>query len=590
MPAATPDPADLQTVLPPAAPAEPPTVLPGQDPTLAATIDPGPLAGGAAVDAPAPPGYEILGELGRGGMGVVYKAKQVALNRVVALKMILAGGHAGAELRRRFLAEAQAVAKLKHPHIVQVFDLGEHQGHPYFALEFVAGGSLDKQLAGTPLPPQDAAMLVATLADAMAHAHAAGIVHRDLKPANVLVEAGWAVKVMDFGLAKTLDTDSGQTKSGSIMGTPSYMAPEQAQGRKDVGPPADVYALGAILYECLTGRPPFKAATPLDTVLQVLDQEPVPPTQLQPQTPRDLETIALKCLAKEPGRRYGSAQALADDLRRYLAGEPIRARPASVLERSGKWVRRNRAVTAAAAGIAAALTLGLGLALWQGWRADAEAERAGGEAERARTAELTAQGQAAALAVEKARAERQLARAEWLVYQNRLGEVGRYLEEGRREAAYDRLTDCNGALRGWEFHRLWTQLQGDCLILRDPTAWLLAVAFSPDGTRLATAGSDGAARLWDAHAGTLLANLQGHTGAVWKVAFSPDGARLATAGSDGVARLWDARIGAPLGELRGHRGKVEAVAFSPDGTRLATAGEDQTARLWDAHRATPSPN
>ena len=254
-------------------------------------------------------GYEILGVLGRGGMGVVYKARQVKLGRLVALKMILAGAPCRQQDRDRFRTEAEAIARLQHPNIVQVHEVGEHDGKPFFSLEFCSGGSLDRKLNGTPLPAQEAARLLETLARAMQAAHDQSVIHRDLKPANVLLAADGTPKITDFGLAKKLD-DVGQTAIGAIMGTPSYMAPEQASGKsKEIGPAADVYALGAILYECLTGRPPFKAATPLDTILQVVSDEPVPPSQLQPKTPRDLETICLKCLHKEAGKRYASAAA-----------------------------------------------------------------------------------------------------------------------------------------------------------------------------------------------------------------------------------------------------------------------------------------
>jgi eukaryotic-like serine/threonine-protein kinase len=241
------------------------------------------------------------------------------------------------------------VARLQHPNIVQIFEVGEHDGHPYFSLEFVDGGSLAQKLDGTPLPPQQAARLVETLARAMHAAHQAGVVHRDLKPANVLLTADGTPKITDFGLAKKLDSDAGQTQSGAIMGTPSYMAPEQAGGKsKEIGPAADTYALGAILYELLTGRPPFKAPTPLDTVLQVVGDEPVPPRKLQSKTPRDLDTICLKCLQKAPGKRYTTAIDLAEDLRRFQAQEPIQARPvgrcARRADRNGPGRRRTSVV------------------------------------------------------------------------------------------------------------------------------------------------------------------------------------------------------------------------------------------------------
>ena len=312
---------------------------------------------------PAPPahvpGYEVLEELGRGGMGVVYKARQIKLNRVVALKMILSGAHAGEADLARFRTEAEAIARLQHPNIVAVYEVGEHEGKPFFSLEFCPGGSLEKKLDGTPLPTEKAAELVECLARAVHAAHQASIVHRDIKPANVLLSARGTPKITDFGLAKKLD-DVGQTQSGTIMGTPSYMAPEQAQGKKDLGPPADIWALGALLYECLTGRPPFKGATPLETVMQVVSKEPVPPSQLQPRTSRDLETICLKCLQKLPVSRYHSAEELAEDLARLQRGEPIRARPVGPLSHLVRWCRRNPLVAGLTALVVLLLLASLG--------------------------------------------------------------------------------------------------------------------------------------------------------------------------------------------------------------------------------------
>jgi hypothetical protein len=336
------------------------------------------------------PGYEILAELGRGGMGVVYRARQLALGRVVALKMILSGAHAGEAELARFKTEAQAVARLQHPNIVQVFEVGEHGGLPFLSLEFCPGASLEKKLNGTPLAPREAAALVETLGRAMQAAHEKEVIHRDLKPANVLLGEDGTPKITDFGLAKKLD-EAGQTATGAVMGTPSYMAPEQAGGRsKDVGPHTDVYALGAILYECLTGRPPFRAATSLDTILQAVSDDPAPPTQLNPKVPCDLETICLKCLEKEPAKRYLSAQALADDLRRFLDGAPIRARRTKVLERAVKWVRRHPAP----AGLVAVVVLAtLVLVAGGGWYnvrlrdALSEARQAKDEADQARLRE-----------------------------------------------------------------------------------------------------------------------------------------------------------------------------------------------------------
>jgi serine/threonine-protein kinase len=286
-------------------------------------------------------GYEILGELGRGGMGVVYQARQERPNRLVPLKMILAGRHAAATRRARFLAEADAIARLQHPRIVQIYEVGEHDGLPFLSLEYLPGGSLRRRLSGAPLPPETAAELVEKLARAVQHAHEHGVIHRDLKPANVLFTDAGEPKVTDFGLAKQERTDL--TDTGAIVGTPSYMAPEQAVGEKGVvGPAADVYALGAILYECLTGRPPFRAPTALETLEQVRSQEPVPATQLQPRLPRDLNTICLKCLHKEPVQRYASAGELADDLARFLRGEAVRACPPSAWSQFARFARRHK--------------------------------------------------------------------------------------------------------------------------------------------------------------------------------------------------------------------------------------------------------
>jgi serine/threonine protein kinase len=284
--------------------------------------------------------YELLGELGRGGMGVVYKAKQRGLNRVVALKMILSGEHAGADALARFRTEAKAIARLRHPNIVQIYEISDSGGQAYFSLEFCPGGSLSRRLRDRPLTPRDAASIVERLARAMQVAHDAGILHRDLKPANVLLADDGTPKITDFGLAKKLDDGPGKTRTGAVMGTPSYMSPEQAEGKKDLTPLVDVYSLGAILYECLTGRPPFKAATTLDTVLQVISEEPAPPRRLNSRVPRDLEVISLKCLHKDPLGRYASAKDLADDLKRYLDGEPIRARPPGLLRRTWKTMRK----------------------------------------------------------------------------------------------------------------------------------------------------------------------------------------------------------------------------------------------------------
>jgi hypothetical protein len=330
---------------------------------------------------PQVPGYEVEAVLGRGGIGVVYRARHLALKRTVALKM-LAAGHPNPAERARFRAEAEAVARLQHPNIVQIHEVGETDGRPFFALEHVAGGSLAERLAGRPLPPLDAARVVAALAEAMHLAHSRNLVHRDLKPANVLLagEPGTPVgqcqpKVTDFGLVRHLDADSGQTCDGMVMGTPSYMAPEQAEGHaRSAGPAADVYALGAILYECLTGGPPFQGATPLETLEQVRSREPTAPSSLNRQAPRDLETVCLKCLRKEPWRRYASARELADDLGRFVRGEPVAARPVGRVERLAKWTRRNPTVACLSVVAALALVAGTAVSLLFGVEARRKAE------------------------------------------------------------------------------------------------------------------------------------------------------------------------------------------------------------------------
>jgi serine/threonine-protein kinase len=311
-----------------------------------ATVDHGP-AESARPDAAAPAcaryfgDYELIREIARGGMGVVFRARQVSLNRPVALKMILAGQLASETDVKRFHIEAEAAANLDHSGIVPIYEVGEQEGQHYFSMGFVEGQSLSQRLADGPLPSREAAALLVKVAEAVEYAHQYGVIHRDLKPANVLLDRSGNPRVTDFGLAKRVQGDSGLTGSGQIMGTPSYMPPEQAGGRRgEVGPAADIYALGATLYALVTGRPPFQAATAMDTVLQVLSDEPVPPRRLNASIPRDLETICLKCLEKEPGRRYASAAALAADLRRFLTGEPIAARPVTWLERAAKWARR----------------------------------------------------------------------------------------------------------------------------------------------------------------------------------------------------------------------------------------------------------
>jgi eukaryotic-like serine/threonine-protein kinase len=325
------------------------------DALFASTVSKPGIRGSSSAESPAElpaiPGYQMEALIGHGGMGVVYKARHLKLKRSVAIKMMVAGLYAGQPERERFLREAEAMASLRHPHIVQIHDVGEFDGLPYFTMEFVEGGNLAQELAGMPQPARQAAALVATLAEAVQVAHESGIIHRDLKPANILLTGDDTPKINDFGLARRLEGGPSLTLSGARIGTPSYMAPEQAIGKAGaIEPSVDIYALGAILYETLTGRPPFRAETAMETERQVIAEEPVPPSRLNAKVPRDLETICLKCLHKSPPRRYATASALGEDLHRFLQGEPIAARPVGLLERSAKWVRRRPTLATVLAG------------------------------------------------------------------------------------------------------------------------------------------------------------------------------------------------------------------------------------------------
>jgi WD40 repeat protein len=532
-------------------------------------------------DRPAVPGYEVLGELGRGGMGVVYKARQVGLGRVVALKMILGGRLAGPDERARFRREADAVARLRHPNIVQVYESGEYAGLPYFSLEWMEGGALDARLAGRPQPPGEAAALVEALARAVQHAHDRGVVHRDLKPANVLLAADGTPKVTDFGLAKTLDAASALTRPGAVAGTPSYMAPEQAAGATDrVGPAADVYALGTILYEALTGRPPLQGETPAQTLLKVIGEEPLPVTRLRPGVPRDLAVICHRCLEKEPAKRYASAGALGDDLARFRAGEPIRARRVGELERAWKWARRRPAVAGLLAAVAASLLCGTATSLYYA----AQAGRRAVQAE-AKEAEAVAAGDRSRRQLADTDLQRGLALAE----RGRVAEglhwmlAGlRGLPDGPADEPLRRAIRTNLAA--------WGRRLPTLLFQETYPDDISAAAFSADGRRFAVAGIDGLVRVVDAETGEPAGPPLRHGNPVSVLAFSPDGRTLVSANERGsgfasgplLLRRWDLAAGrehtapAPM-EHGGY-----CLAFEPSGRTFLSGGRDGTVRLWDA--------
>jgi WD40 repeat protein len=499
--------------------------------------------------------YELLEEISRGGMGVVFKARQMSLSRLVAVKLISAGTLATPELVKRFKAEAEAAASLAHPNIVPIYEIGEHQGQHYFSMGLIEGPNLRSAISNFKLGPnsESAVRLVATVARAVHYAHQRGILHRDIKPSNILLDAAGEPHLTDFGLAKLIEKESTLTRTNAVLGTPAYMSPEQARGdTKEVTTAADVYGVGAVLYEMLTGSAPFAGGTSLETIRQVLEQEPRRPSACNPRIDRDLETICLKCLEKEPGRRYSSAAGLVSDLERWLRHEPIMARRSSPRERLGKWVRRRPAT--AALGTAALLLLilvaiGSPIAAWRINRARQLAQAREVQARRAAYV-----------------ASMNLVQQAW--EQSKVGRVRQILQD-----------TALSPMRDFEWYYWQGQTHLELKTLRGHLGPIGTVAFTSDG-RFLTTSADATAKIWLVESGRELFTLQGHTALIWSGAFSPDGRWVATASWDGTAKVWDAATGGLRHTLRGHNGGVWAVTFSPNNQRIVTGGDDATARVW----------
>lgn len=526
--------------------------------------------------------YLILGTIARGGMGVVFRARHTKLNREVALKMILASHLANNEDIQRFHAEAEAAARLNHSGIVPIYEVGELGGQHYFSMGLVEGGSLAELVKTAPVDPQRAAQIGKNIAEAVQYAHSRNIVHRDLKPANVLLDRDGRPCVTDFGLAKNIEQDSGLTASGQVMGTPGYMPPEQAAGRNEqVGPLADVYSLGAILYSLVTQQPPFRGRNVVETLRQVIEAEPVSPKQLNPRVDSDLTTIILKCLAKDPLRRYASAGELAQELGRYLSGMPILARPASQSERIWRWCKRNPVIsglglTAFAFLIATATLATIGYLRESKLTADLEGAL---QQQKAATEEATEQTRIAA--TERATAKLRLAEAYFdralIMYDKGEIQTGLlFLAKSLRELPPDQTLlseDITRNIASWS-----DEIPAMPVLYFNHGAIATSAAYFPDGRRIAVGCRDGSIALWDLQTGTVQQTKMSHDNEIFRIAVSPDGSKLMTGCLSGAAQLWNVSTEQPIGPAIRHAARVTAVGFTANNQLAYTGSWDQSSR------------
>lgn len=518
--------------------------------------------------------YVLTRFIARGGMGIVYEARQKSLNRVVALKMVLAGQLADPEQIQRFYREAQSVGGLDHVGIVPVYEAGMVDGQHFFTMALVEGGSLAGKIADGPIEHKLAARYARDVAEAVSYAHRKGVIHRDLKPGNILLGESRTVRITDFGLATRRDETDGMTITGQILGTPAYMPPEQATGGSgDVTPLSDVYSIGAVLYSLVTGRPPFQASNTMETLRQVVEQEPVSPRELNSSVARDLETVCLKCLQKDPTRRYQSAQEVAEDLDRFLNYQPILARPVGAMEKLGKWVGRNKALSVTATVAVLAMVIGTATSIWfaleANERADAEGKltlRAKKERDRANEEKARADNEKKRSKDAEAAANFQLANERWNA--NAVGDARYYLHKIPAEYRDN-----------FEWHYCNRKFHGSDLTLYGHKSPVNSVRFTRAGDRIVSAGRT--IRVWDATTGKQLANFGGHSDAILEIALSPDGRFVASASRDQTVMLWDLETGECLHTLKGHTGWVAGVDFSPDGQLIASACLDGSVRIWN---------